>query len=179
MTTSSFCSYPRLVESAQEPSELPVDEDPQTSEAAYGVFDKPSTVRIPRLESLNVRKLGLGSALLEVVSWIGTAVASGVLGNAAWHGLKARAWRVARRTRRWHRHPLGEEVLAYFAVRSRCAEVGLPMPPSMPKAMGYVVDKAGGITVTLRYWDDLRAKVYIPPGDLNPVDVEVTLYSSG
>jgi hypothetical protein len=42
--------------------------------------------------------------------------------------------------------------------------------------MGYVVDKAGGVTVTLRY-QDFRAKVFIPPGDLNPVDVEVTLYS--
>ncbi|MBB5857569.1 hypothetical protein ACFQ05_18345 [Amycolatopsis umgeniensis] len=68
------------------------------------------------------------AVLLETTAWVATAVASGVLGNAAYDALKATYDKITRRTPLLREQADRDVLLAQLAVAARCGELGLPVP---------------------------------------------------
>lgn len=116
-------------------------------------------------------------ALPEIAAFVGAALGSGIIGNAAYDTLKLSVKKLVRRARNGHPDRGHErELLARAAVQKRCTEVDFPAPDlDEPCQVQWESGATGYIYhLTFRH---VVAKVLIPKGPLVGKVLEVTLQS--
>lgn len=112
----------------------------------------------------------------DIAIFIGGALASGIVGNAAYDALKTTVAKLVPRGSKGSPFKGPErELIAKLAARARCAEVDLPVPsPTDPCNVKWEKDNHGYIYhLEFRY---VVAKVVIPEGDLDGRSIQVTLH---
>ncbi|SDZ31958.1 hypothetical protein SAMN05421504_112171 [Amycolatopsis xylanica] len=120
---------------------------------------------------------GNNNIVVEIAMFVGVALGSGIIGNAAYDTLKLSVKKLVRRSQNGTPH-LGHEreLLARAAVQKRCAEVDFPAPDlDAPCDVQWDTGPTGyTYRLTFRH---VVAKVLIPKGPLEGQDLEVTLQS--
>ena len=137
--------------------------------------DEPTTAPLPGPAEQGAWPGDFGHVTPEAVTWVVSAVGSGVLGNAAYDWLKKSfaAMTGKRRYRRLGRLAHGE-MIAALAVQARCGELGHEVPDWAALRCTQVADGPAGTTICVEC-GGLRATVVIPPDPLSSAPA-VTLY---
>lgn len=118
------------------------------------------------------------AVFVEATAWVATAVASGVLGNAAYDALKAAYAKITRRTPPLREQTDRDVLLAQLAVAARCGELGMPVPEYSSLRCTSASASASENRVFLES-TTLKATVVISRSVDGGSGISVTLYTVG
>lgn len=131
----------------------------------------------PRPEDKYSGAVSTPPVFIETTAWVATAVASGVLGNAAYDALKATYNKITHRTPAPRERTGRDVLLAQLAVAARCGELGLPVPDYSGLRCTSTSTSASETQVSLES-ATLKATVTITPSK-GDGGISVTLYTIG
>ena len=126
-----------------------------------------------------------GCSTAEVLQWVGSVVAEGIVGGLTWEILKSNVVRFRTRRSKASGNLNNRELLRYIACRAvidQCKAHGLPAPDirrlevNSSKLVELNGERVYELTVTSTFDSPFSARVHIPVEDLEHKLVQVTIY---